>query len=150
MNTLASDIHTHTDRRSADTLHPKRSLGGLLSDLWRETTTLVHDEAELAKADMSEKVNQALAGVRSIAIGGAILMAGFIVLLFAAVNALAMVLPPDLAPWLAPLIVGGVVMLIGVIALGNGKKDLSADKLKLSRTTESLRRDRDMIKEHAK
>jgi hypothetical protein len=148
VNTIASDIHS--SRHAADDLHPKRSLGGLLSDLWRETTTLVHDEAELAKADMSEKVNQALAGVKSIAIGGAILMAGFIVLLFAAVNGLAMVLPPDLAPWLAPLLVGGVVMLIGVVALGSGKKNLSTDNLKLSRTSESLRRDRDMLKGHAK
>jgi hypothetical protein len=148
MNTIASDIHTH--RQAADDLHSKRSIGGLFSDLWRETTTLVRDEAELAKADMSEKVTHAIAGARSMAIGGAILMAGLIVLLFAAVNALAMVLPPDIAPWLSPLIVGAVVMAIGAIAISSGKKNMSAEQLKPTRTTESLRRDRDLIKEHAK
>ena len=33
-----------------------RSLIALFSDLWRETSTLVHEEAELAKAELSEKV----------------------------------------------------------------------------------------------
>ena len=126
-----------------------RSLAGLFSDLWRETTTLVHDEAELAKADVTEKVTQAISGARSMAVGGAILFAGFIILLFAAVAALQMVLPVEMAPWLSPLIVGGIVMLIGFIALSSGKKDLKADALKPSRSTDSLRRDTDMVREHA-
>src|SRR4026209_2656653 len=97
----------------------RRPLAGLFSDLWRETTTLVHDEVELAKADISDKVTQAGRGVGAVATGGAVLFAGFIVLLFAAGGALEMVLPPQQAPWLAPLIVGAVVMLFGAIALSS-------------------------------
>jgi hypothetical protein len=125
-----------------------RPLAGLFSDLWRETTTLVHDEVELAKADISEKVAQAGRGVGAIAAGGAVLFAGFIVLLFAAVGALQMVLPPEQAPWLAPLIVGAVVTIAGAVALSSGKKKLKAEQLKPTRTIESLRTDARVAKEH--
>ena len=125
-----------------------RPLAGLLSDLWRETTTLVHDEVELAKADITEKVTQAGRGVGAVATGGAVLFAGFLVLLGAAVGALMRVLPPDLAPWLAPLIVGAVVAIIGAVMLSGGLKKLKAENLRPDRTLESLRRDRDLAKEH--
>lgn len=127
-----------------------RSLVGLFSDLFRETSTLVHEEAQLAKAEISEKVSQLGTGVAAIAAGGAILFAGFIVLLFAAVNALAMFLPPEHAAWLAPLIIGLIVMIAGYISLSKGRKELKAEGLKPSRTMESLRRDTQLVKEHLK
>ena len=135
-------------RQQSARANGRRPLAGLFSDLWRETTTLVHDEVELAKADISDKVTQAGRGIGAVAAGGAVLFAGFIVLLFAAVGALEMVLPPEQAPWLAPLIVGAVVTLIGAIALSSGKKKLQAENLKPTRSIDSLRRDRDVAKEH--
>lgn len=145
MNT-ATEFHPASSMSSTP---QGRSLAGLFSDLWRETTTLVHDEAELAKADVADKVNQAITGARSMAVGGAILFAGFIIVLFAAVAALQMVLPAEMAPWLSPLIVGAVVMLIGFIAVSSGKKELKTDNLKPSRSMDSLRRDTQMVREHA-
>jgi uncharacterized membrane protein YqjE len=127
-----------------------RSLVGLFSDLFRETSTLVHEEAQLAKAEISEKVSQLGTGVAAIAAGGAILFAGFIVLLFAAVNALAMFLPPEHAAWLAPLIIGLIVMIAGYLSLSKGRKEFKAESLKPSRTMESLRRDTQLVKEHLK
>lgn len=127
-----------------------RSLVGLFSDLFRETSRLVHEEAQLAKAEISEKVSQIGSGVAAIGAGGAILFAGFIVLLFAAVNALALFLPPDHAAWLAPLIIGLIVMIVGYIALSRGRKEFKAESLKPSRTMESLRRDTQLVKEHLK
>jgi hypothetical protein len=127
-----------------------RSLLSLFSDLWRETTTLVHEEAQLAKAEMSEKVRQVTTGAGEIAAGGAILFAGFIVLLFAAVGALDMMMETPHAVWLAPLIVGLVVMIIGYIALSRGRKNLQAESLAPERTLASLRRDAELAKEHAK
>ncbi|HWD23500.1 MAG TPA: phage holin family protein [Burkholderiales bacterium] len=127
-----------------------RSLIALFSDLWRETSTLVHEEAELAKAEMSEKVSQVGTGVAAIAIGGAIVFAGFIVLLLAAVNALALMLPPDHADWLAPLIIGLAVIVIGFIALAAGRHELKAGNLRPERTMQSLRRDGELVKEHVR
>jgi hypothetical protein len=125
-----------------------RSLVGLFSDLFRETSTLVHEEAQLAKAEISEKVSQLGSGAAEIAAGGAILFAGFIVLLFAAVNALAMFLPPEHAAWLAPLIIGLLVMIVGYIALSRGRKHFKAETLKPSRTMESLRKDSEVLRGH--
>jgi hypothetical protein len=125
-----------------------RSLAGLFSDLWRESTALVQDEIELATADIAERAARAGRGLGAVAAGGAILFAGFLVLLLAAVGALSQVLPPDQAPWLAPLIVGAVVAVIGAIALSSGRRKLSAESLKPHRALDSLRRDRDLAKEH--
>jgi hypothetical protein len=127
-----------------------RTLLGLFSDLWREMTTLVHNEAELAKAELSEKVSKVTTGAGEIAAGGAILFAGFIVLLFAAVGALHMMLDTPHEVWLAPLIVGLVVMIIGYIALSKGIKQMKADSLAPQRTMESLRRDAQLAKEHTR
>lgn len=127
-----------------------RSLVGLFSDLWRETSTLVHNEAELARAEISEKLSQAGTGAAAIAAGGAILFAGFLVLLFAAVGALQLLLNTEHAIWIAPLVVGLVVMIAGYIALAKGRKELKAQNLKPHRTMQSLRDDAQFAKEHAR
>ncbi|MEO8250046.1 MAG: phage holin family protein [Burkholderiales bacterium] len=124
------------------------SISSLFSDLWRQTTTLIEQQASLAKAEASEKLTQITVGAGAVAAGGAVLFAGFIVLLGAVVNALAPLLPPRLAPWLAPAIVGLVVLIIGFIMVSGGIKALKAQNLKPTRTVESLRRTGDMVKEH--
>lgn len=148
MDTSAPDPRFARDGDAAAPPREGRSLAGLFSDLWRETTTLVHEEAELAKADMSEKVDQVMTGAGSIAAGGAVLFAGFLALLLAVINGLGMVLPVDYAPWLAPLIVGVVVMAIGWGVYAGGKRELKAHNLKPTRSIESLRRDGRIVKEH--
>ena len=125
-----------------------RPLSALFGDLWRESSTLVHQEVELAKAELDEKMSKLTAGASEIATGGAILFAGFIVLLFAAVAALERVLPEPHDTWLAPLIVGAVVMIAGFLALARGRANLKAQNLAPERTLESLRRDADLAKEH--
>jgi hypothetical protein len=125
-----------------------RSLIALFSDLWRETSTLVHKEAELAKAELSEKVSQVSNGLAELAVGGLIVFAGFIILLMAASNGLAHVLPEEHADWLAPLIVGLVVTAFGVAAVLRGRSNIKPDSLAPERTLESLRQDAQMVKGH--
>lgn len=126
----------------------RRSLIGLFSDLWRETSALFRAEAELAKVELSEKVSQIQAAIISLAVGGAILLAAILVLLDAIVNGLAQVLPPEQAPWLSPLIVGAVVGVIGFVLLAKGRRDLEARSLTPTRTLHSLRRDAQLTREH--
>lgn len=127
--------------------HPDRSLTGLLSDLWRESLALVRCETELAKAELARKVDEARTGLAALAMGGAVCFACFMVLLWAAVTALREAMP-DRPLWMAPLIVGAVVLVIGLLMLAQGRNRLKADKLTPARTAASLRRDGEFAREH--
>ena len=126
-----------------------KSLPTLFADLTRDIVDLLRKEVALGRAELAQKVSHAQSGVSSVAIGAAIAMAGTVILLLAAVNGLAMVLPPDLAPWLAPLIVGGVVVLIGYLMLKSGQSNLKAENLVPQRTLNSLRADGAVVADHA-
>jgi hypothetical protein len=80
--------------------------------------------------------------VLSLAIGLGVLFAGFIVLLGAAVAGLALVMET----WLAALIVGGVVAIIGVVLLMKAKNSLNPDSMVPNRTIESLKKDEEMVR----
>lgn len=108
----------------------------------------MRNEAELAKTEMSEKTHQAMAGIASIAIAGAVLLGGFLTLLAAAVFLLNEILPPDTTPWLSALIVGGVVTVIGIIMLKAGQKKLQARSLMPTRTMSSLHSDKAVAQKH--
>jgi uncharacterized membrane protein YqjE len=127
-----------THRGGAD-----RPLTGLLTELAQETTTLVRKEVELAKAEVSEKVSQATTGAVSLAAGGMVAFAGLIFLLLALTYFLATMMEP----WLAALIVGGAVTLIGVILVSMGKSKLSARNLQPTRTIATLQDDKQWAKE---
>ncbi len=130
-----------------DTEEP-RSLVALFSDLWRETWTLLRDETDLAKAEISEKVDRMQTGIASLAIGGAVVFAGFLCLLAAAVAGLAHALPPDMADWLSPLIIGAIVVIIGFIMLAAGRSTFKSENLAPTRTMRSMRRDAQLAREH--
>lgn len=124
-----------------------KSLPNLFSDLTRETIDLMRQEAALARAEIAEKVDRAQSAVGSMAVGAAIAMAGLVILLLAATTGLAMVLPPELAPWLAPLIVGLVATLIGYGLMQSGRSGLKAGKLVPRKTIDSLSRDKALVQE---
>ena len=124
------------------------SIATLFSNLANEVLVLVRKESELAKVEMQEKSRQAMGAVTSIAIAGAVLFSGFLVLLAAAVFGLNTVLPPETTPWLSALIVGGVVVVIGLIMLQAGRSKLKQESLMPSRTIASLRRDKALAQEH--
>ncbi|MEZ4601095.1 MAG: phage holin family protein [Syntrophotaleaceae bacterium] len=121
-----------------------RSLANLFSELSREMTSLVRHEVALAKSEMSEKAHQAKTGITSLAVGGMVVFASIIVLLFSAVYALAQVLEP----WLAALIVGLIVLVIGVIMLQKGRSNLKARNLVPQRTMDTMREDKSFAKHH--
>lgn len=127
-----------------------KPLSALFSELTNETVDLVRQEVALARAEMSQKISSAQTGLTSVAIGAAILMAGLFIILLAVVNMVAMLLPPDLAPWLAPLIVGVVVALIGYGMLKGGSHKLQPNKLVPERTIHSFKRDKGLVEEKAR
>jgi hypothetical protein len=124
-----------------------RSLKDLIGDLTNSVSTLFRKEIELARAETSEKVNQAAVAAGSIAAGGILALAALIVLLQALVIALTEL---GLAPALSALIVGGVVAGVAFALIYKGTTDLKAGSLAPNRTVDSLRRDAEMVKEQAR
>src|SRR5262245_14370221 len=113
----------------------RRTLIGLFSDLWRETSRLIHAEVELASVEISEKVSDLGTGLVAILIGGAILFAGFLVLLLAATAGVYLLLQAQTehALWAAPAIVGAAVVIAGAIAIAKGRSEFKAANLKPER-----------------
>ena len=124
-----------------------RSLKDLVGDLTTSVSTLFRKEIELARAETSEKINQAGMAVGSIAAGGILALAALIVLLQALVIALAEL---GLAPALSALIVGGIVAIIAFALIYKGTNDLKVGNLAPTRTADSLRRDAEMVKEQVR
>jgi uncharacterized membrane protein YqjE len=118
------------------------SVTGLIKSLADDVTRLFSQEVALAKAEVATALNHIKAGVLSLAIGLGVLFAGFIVLLFAAVAALSLVV----SQWLAALIVGGAVAIIGLILLMVAKKNLNPESMVPNRTIDSLKKDEAMVR----
>jgi hypothetical protein len=127
----------------ADVAGERASLGALLGQLSRDVTTLARQEVVLAKTEASEKVSLFGVGIASLIVSAAVLLAGLIVLLMAAVYGLMEVIEP----WLAALIVGAIAALIGLFILLRSRSQLKPDRLTPRQTIESLRQDWQMIRE---
>jgi len=120
------------DRRQTE------SIKSLLRRLADNTTTLFSKEIAVARSEFAHAIDEAKRGAASLATGGAVLLAGFLFLLGAGAIALTNVMPP----WLAYLLVGAVVAVIGLIMVGAGRKKMQPSSAKMARTRESLRRDK--------
>ena len=65
-----------------------RTVADIVRDLLAESSALLRKETQLARAEMSEKVDQAVRGVAFIVAGAVLLMPALVVLLGAAVFAM--------------------------------------------------------------
>ena len=128
----------------------RRSVTTLMSELADETTTLVRQEVALAKAEANEKFHQIMSGVRSLILGGAILLVALFYVLDAVVYGIARLVPEEYRLWLGALIVGVVVAIVGVMLVKKGGKLLLTSSLSLNRTTDSVKRDAQTIRGQAK
>jgi hypothetical protein len=96
------------------------SIGTLVANLSRETATLVRQELNLARAELTSKAGHMGKDIGMVVAGGAMAYAGLLALVATAIIALAYALPW----WLAALIVavvvtafGGALALQGIAAL---------------------------------
>lgn len=122
----------HTDAARRD-----RSMAGLATSLLHDISMLFRQEIRLAQVETSEKVSQIGNAVTLLAAGGLIAFYGFLFLLLSATIAL----ENWVAAWLAALIVGGVVLIIGLILLSSGRSKLKGANMKPEHTIHSLRDD---------
>jgi len=123
----------------------------LLADLARETGDLVQQEVRLAKAEINEKITTMNRGLTSLITGGVIILAGLLVLLQAVVFGVDELISPwTEQAWVAPLIVGVIVSLIGIWLLQKGRHNLQPGSLAPRRSAESLRHDKNLLREQFK
>jgi len=116
----------------------ERSLGELFAELSRETTTLVRQEVDLAKTELSQKAAHVGKDVGFLAAGAAVLYAGFLALIAALIVGLG---EAGLPWWVSALIVGLVIAGVGGYLVWTGINDLRSRNLAPTQTIESLKED---------
>jgi xanthine/uracil permease len=121
-----------------------RSVGALLRDLANDVTALIRQELMLARTETQDKLHQTIMAVVAMIAGALVAFAALIILLDALVYGLT---EAGLQRWLAALIVGGVVAIIGFILVRKGQNDLSASRLAPDRTAANVRKDINLVKE---
>lgn len=120
-----------------------RSLGELFSELTSETSMLLRQEVQLAKAELSQKASKAGKEIAFLAVGGLIIYAGFLALLAALILGMA----EFMDAWLAALIVGVVVVGGGYLLLQRGINELRNVNPVPEQTVKTLREDKEWIQE---
>lgn len=124
-----------------------RGIGDLLGDLGRQVSTLVRKEIDLARVEVTSSVGKMSRGAAMAGAGGAILYAGLMVLLGAAVLGL---IEAGIDPWLSALIVAVVVLAIGGVITAMGVNRIRETDLAPKETAETVRENVEYVKEQIK
>lgn len=119
----------------------KETVVGLLRRLMDDVSKLFRQELALATAEIMQSLTRILTGTASVAVGGAVLFASFLVLLASAILGLSNVVEP----WLAALIIGVIVGVAGYVMMQKGIKAFDPADLRLTRSPESLRQDKEVL-----
>ena len=122
----------------------ERSLADLFSELARESSTLIRQEVQLAKAELTQSATEAGRAIAFLVVGGAVAYAGVLFLLLAIVFVL---IEAGIDPWLAAGLVGLVVVVIGAVLVMRARASLSAENLAPRRTVTTLKEDTEWAKE---
>jgi hypothetical protein len=128
-------------------INEERSLGDLFGDLTREMGTLVRQEVELAKTEMTQKASQAGKNIGSMVAGGAVAYAGFLAILAGIIIGISSLGVPW---WLSALLVGLVVTGVGYFMIQKGREALKQESLAPRQTINTLKEDAEWAKEQVK
>src|SRR5262245_16178996 len=124
-----------------------QSIAGLFGDAVDQLGKLVGNEAQLAKAELSQKLTQAITGAALLAGAGVLFIPVVVILLIAAALWLTRF---DLSPAAAHLIVGLVAGAFSAILALVGMKYFKSENLKPRVTIEEVERDVAAAKEVAR
>jgi hypothetical protein len=121
-----------------------RPLGELFGSLGKQLSTLIRQEIQLAKTEMSDKARAFGRDVASLVAGGLIAYAGLLVILAAIVLGLTAL---GLDAWLSALIVGVIVTAIGGFLVRRGLASLRSTDLAPHETVETMKDNIEALKE---
>lgn len=122
-----------------------RSVPEIISDLFSQLTTLLHTEAQLARAEISGNMVSIGRGL-GLVIGGAVLLIPAIVILLEA-GVVALADRYGVTPYWAGLLLGGITLIIGAILLFIGLRRLRVENIVPGRTVHQLQQDASVAKE---
>lgn len=114
-----------------------RSVGELFADLTRDITTLVKQEVDLAKTEMSQKASKAGKNAASVAVGALVAYIGVLALVAALILLLGQTTP--LPMWASALIVSLVMLAAGGFLVKKGIDAFKTEDLVPHETIESLK-----------
>src|SRR3954447_18113968 len=127
------------NRNTAMNSSNSRSIPELFSDAVGQLAKLVGNEFELARAELSDKANQAGRAAAMIGAGAVILIPALVMLLFAISPAL---IRAGLSDPIAYLITGAGAVVISAALIGVGLSRLSGGALKPAVTLDQVQRDK--------
>src|SRR5215203_6357778 len=119
-----------------------RSIGELFAELSQKTTTLVRQEIQLAKAEMSQKASRVGKNVGFLVVGGVVAYTGVLALVAAGIILLGQVIPY----WLSAGIDGLVIALVGLFLVVKGANTLRQEDPVPQETVETLKEDSQWLK----
>lgn len=124
----------------------ERSLGDLFSELSQKMTTLVRQEIQLAKVEMSQKASRAGKNVGFLVIGGVVVYTGLLALVAAGIILLGQVIPY----WLSAAIIGLVIAAVGAVLVIKGANTLRQEEPTPRETVETLQEDKEWLKDQTR
>jgi uncharacterized membrane protein YqjE len=123
------------------------STGDLVAQLSRQVSHLVRDELRLAQVELQQKGKRAGLGAGLAGAGGVLALFGLAAIEFAAIVALALVLPL----WAAALVIGAAVLLFAAILGWGGARQVKRGVPPIpEQAIASVQRDAQVIKERGK
>jgi len=120
-----------------------RSLGQMFADLSRETRTLIQQEIQLAKTELTEKALRMMKGAAFVVAGGLLAYGGLLAIVAAVVLVLIAI---GLPAWAGALLGGIVVAGAGYLLIRVGRAALRPQALTPWQTIETLKEDARWLK----
>jgi uncharacterized membrane protein YqjE len=120
-----------------------RPAASLVRELVGESSALVRAEIALAKTELQENITEAKRGAAAMGSGAAVLHTGLLALVATLILALSLVWPA----WLAALVVGAVITVIGVAMVAVGRRKASVSGIKPDRTLRAFEHNRQFARD---
>jgi hypothetical protein len=129
------------------TTKDERTLGEMFAELSRETRTLVQQELQLAKTELTEKASKLGKGAGLIVGGGLIAYGGLLAIIAAMVLIMIALAVP---PWAAALVGGVIAAGTGYLLIRSGLAALKPKELTPRKTIDTLKEDAQWLRTQTK
>lgn len=120
----------------------ERSIGELFTELAGETSTLVRQEIDLARVELTQKASDIGKNVAWLSVGGVVGLVGIL----AVTAALILLLSKVMQPWLAAVLVGGAFLIAAGVMVMSALKAIKETDLAPRQTVETLKEDTQWLK----